>query len=70
MNIQSFISDIGGRQILIDETGLTKGRISQWVTENKIPSPWVKYLCAKYPKECAKNGIYDRRHGDRRKRDA
>lgn len=70
MNIESFISDIGGRQVLIEDTGLTKGRISQWVTEKKIPAPWVKYLCSKYPKQCAKNGIRATNHCERRKKAA
>lgn len=61
MNINAFISDIGGRKVLIDDTGLTKGRISQWVKDKRIPAPWVKYLCEKYPAQCAKNGIADRR---------
>ncbi len=60
MDIENFIKDIGGRKVLIELTGLTKGRISQWVTENKIPRPWIKYLLEIYPTECYANGISDK----------
>jgi|TARA_R110000824_G_scaffold153382_1_gene325008 hypothetical protein len=59
MDVNNFISDIGGRKILINSTGLTKGRISQWVTGNHIPRPWIKFLVQKFPTECSENGIID-----------
>lgn len=57
MNIESFITDIGGRKSVMAETGLTKGRISQWVCENSIPKPWIKYFQSQYPKEAKRHGI-------------
>lgn len=57
MDVENFIEEIGGRAVVIDETGLTKGRISQWVTERRIPKPWIKFLREKYPEACARHGI-------------
>ncbi len=57
MNVDNFISAIGGRKVLIESTGLTKGRISQWAIDNNIPRPWVKYLNEKFPSQCFANGI-------------
>lgn len=57
MEIENFIKEIGGRKFVIELTGLSKGRISQWVVANQIPRPWVKFLVEKFPKECASNGI-------------
>ena len=58
MNVEKFILDIGGRKFLIELTGLSKGRISQWVIENRIPRAWIKYFIEKFPIECAENGLY------------
>ncbi len=57
INVEQFISDIGGRKLLIELTGLSKGRISQWVIENHIPRAWARYFLEKYPRECAANGV-------------
>jgi hypothetical protein len=48
MDTQRVIELMGGRAAVIAETGLTKGRISQWVTDNRIPRPWLKYFRQKY----------------------
>lgn len=57
MNVENFILEIGGRKLLIELTGLSKGRISQWVIENRIPRAWIKYFIEKFPNECNANGI-------------
>lgn len=57
MDVEQFIAEIGGRSVVIDETGLTKGRISQWCQEQRIPKPWIKFFREKYPKACARHGI-------------
>ena len=49
MNAEKIIKAIGGRKVVIEMTGLTKGRISQWVVDNSIPVPWLKFFGAKFP---------------------
>lgn len=44
---------------MIEETGLSKGRISQWVKTRSIPKPWRKYFLEKYPAECADCGLFN-----------
>lgn len=53
------IDACGGNKAVIELTGLTKGRISQWRTENHIPRPWLRYL------QKAKPGAF-RNHAKRR----
>lgn len=62
MNVDAFIADIGGRAEVMSETGLSKGRISQWCVSGWIPLPWRKYFVAKYPEQCARHGISDDVH--------
>lgn len=57
MDINGFIEELGGRQVVIDMTGLTKGRISQWVNENSVPRPWLKYFCERFPVKAKKRGL-------------
>ncbi|WP_034410967.1 hypothetical protein [Derxia gummosa] len=38
-----------GRAAVISETGLTRARISQWCTENRIPRAWQKFLRGRFP---------------------
>lgn len=38
---QQIIDLMGGRKAVMEITGLTKGRISQWVSENSIPRYWL-----------------------------
>ena len=57
MDVEKFIEEIGGRAIVIAETGLSKGRISQWCCERRIPKPWIKFFREKYPDACARYGI-------------
>jgi hypothetical protein len=59
MNVQAFTQAVGGRRVLISVTGLSKGRISQWVTDNHIPRSWVKFLELRFPVACRKHGIRD-----------
>jgi len=50
MDTKTLIEQLGGRAKVISETGLSRGRISQWATADKIPAPWLKYFQAKYKK--------------------
>lgn len=49
MDTKKIIAEVGGRKAVMEMTGLTKGRISQWVNDNKIPAPWLKFFQAKFP---------------------
>ncbi|GAB7543439.1 hypothetical protein CS8_031110 [Cupriavidus sp. 8B] len=49
MNARELVQALGGPQAVISETGLSKGRISQWQTSNHIPRPWVMFLRARFP---------------------
>jgi hypothetical protein len=51
IDIEKFIKSIGGRKSVIKETGLTRGRISQWCVENHMPDPWLRYFSVKHPNE-------------------
>jgi len=48
-DVGRLIDEFGGSKALQDLTGLSKGRISQWRTENSIPRPWRLVLQAKRP---------------------
>lgn len=48
MDTKELIDLLGGPKKVIADTGLSKGRISQWSTENKITDSWLKYLKQKY----------------------
>lgn len=41
MNANQVIDAMGGRREVMRITGLSKGRISQWVRENHIPTSWL-----------------------------
>lgn len=43
------IDRLGGSKTVQEMTGLSKGRISQWRTENHIPKPWLEFLRVKHP---------------------
>lgn len=60
VDTNGFIDAVGGRQRIIALTGLTKGRISQWVTDNDIPRPWLKFLIERYPSEAREYGLVKR----------
>jgi hypothetical protein len=49
MDAKQLIEHIGGPAKVMEETGLSKGRISQWSTSGTIPTPWLKYFRQKYP---------------------
>lgn len=44
------IEALGGRKKVIADTGLTRGRISQWIVRNDIPILWIRYFRAMHPK--------------------
>ncbi|CAB3804847.1 hypothetical protein GCM10011400_51590 [Paraburkholderia caffeinilytica] len=41
MNATKVIEAMGGRRRVMDITGLSKGRISQWTSSNHIPDSWM-----------------------------
>ncbi|HEX7907294.1 MAG TPA: hypothetical protein VF534_04280 [Paraburkholderia sp.] len=41
MNANQVIEVMGGRQEVMRITGLSKGRISQWIKGNHIPASWL-----------------------------
>jgi hypothetical protein len=49
MNAKQLIEAAGGRQAVMQLTGLKRARISQWCTENYIPAPWVLLFKSKFP---------------------
>jgi len=49
MNAHQIIERMGGRAEVMRITGLTKGRISQMVTEDHIPKSWMTAFRALKP---------------------
>jgi len=49
MNTQKIVELAGGRKAVIAMTGLTKGRISQWIVWKNIPKPWLLFFQEKFP---------------------
>lgn len=49
MDVADLIDRLGGSKAVQGITGLSKGRISQWRTENHIPRPWLKFLQSSRP---------------------
>ena len=41
MKATDIVQALGGRRKVIELTGLTKGRISQWEKQNHIPRSWL-----------------------------
>jgi hypothetical protein len=50
MDTKKLMDVLGGRKAVIEITELTRGRISQWVVENEVPTPWLKFFKAKFPR--------------------
>jgi hypothetical protein len=51
MNATKIIEAMGGRRRVMDITGLSKGRISQWASSNHIPESWMVAFRALNPDE-------------------
>lgn len=49
MNTKQMIALLGGPAKIIEDTGLSKGRISQWGTDDDIPHSWIKFYQLKRP---------------------
>lgn len=49
VNVGQIIDRLGGSKAVQALTGLTKGRISQWRTDNRIPTTWLRVLKAERP---------------------
>ena len=49
MDTKQLVATLLGPKQLQGETGLSKGRISQWVSKDRITPAWEKYFRAKYP---------------------
>ena len=54
MNATKIIEAMGGRRRVMDITGLSKGRISQWASSNHIPDSWMVAFRALNPDEVLK----------------
>ncbi|MDR6493565.1 hypothetical protein J2797_003463 [Paraburkholderia terricola] len=54
MNATKVIEAMGGRRRVMDITGLSKGRISQWASSNHIPESWMVAFRALNPAEVRK----------------
>jgi hypothetical protein len=50
MTAADIIDRLGGSKEVQKLTGLSKGRISQWRTENHIPRPWRQFFESAHPK--------------------
>lgn len=50
MDTRKIIDAVGGRKAVQEMTGLSRGRIYQWMDEESIPKPWLKFFQAKFPK--------------------
>lgn len=50
MNASEIIDRLGGTKKVIEITGLSRARISQWRTENAIPKPWLLLFCERDPR--------------------
>jgi hypothetical protein len=44
MTAAEIIDGLGGTKGVQALTGLSKARVSQWRTEDRIPRPWLLYL--------------------------
>lgn len=51
MNTSQIIETMGGRAKVLKLTGLTKGRISQWEKDDKIPRAWHLLFYQMYPRK-------------------
>lgn len=49
MDAAQIIDRLGGTKDVMEMTGLTKGRISQWRSENHIPNTWMRIFRAERP---------------------
>lgn len=48
MDTREIVQLMGGQSAVRKITGLSRGRISQWVIGNNIPRPWAMFLSAKF----------------------
>lgn len=53
MKAQTIIDLMGGRKQVMEITGLTKGRLSQWVSEDRIPKYWLLEFHLRKPETIA-----------------
>ena len=49
MDARTLIEKMGGQGQVRKLTGLSKGRISQWVVSDSIPRSWAMFLSEKFP---------------------
>jgi hypothetical protein len=50
MDTRKLIEKLGGPAAVIAITGLTKGRISQWIKADSIPTPWLLVFRFTHPR--------------------
>lgn len=51
MDAKQIVEAMGGVKETVKITGLTRGRIYQFMKENHIPRPWLLFFHAKNPKK-------------------
>ncbi len=49
MTASEIIDRLGGSKAVQELTGLSKGRVSQWRTQNRIPRSWELFLRSARP---------------------
>jgi len=49
MNTKQLVALLGGPKKIKEDTGLSKGRVSQWVSEDRITPSWLEYYRLKRP---------------------
>lgn len=63
MNANQVIEVMGGRKEVMKITGLSKGRISQWISQNHIPPSWLVAFRALKPESFAEGADVKRDEG-------
>lgn len=56
MDASKVIEVMGGRKRVMEITGLSKGRLSQWTKENWIPTSWMTAFRAMKPEAFSDEG--------------
>ncbi len=49
MDTKHLVGLLGGPSQIMEDTGLSKGRVSQWVSEDRITPSWLKFYRLKRP---------------------
>jgi len=49
MDTSKIIDALGGNKAVMESTGLSKGRISQWRNGERVPLPWLHFFLTRLP---------------------